>query len=148
MSGGIKAAFELAQEGEQGPLLVVVQCGHRSGDLADVPLHGSFANLPARAGEVDAIGPTLLLPPEQAIALERVEQLADVALGDEQGVGKLLLGRALVQPGVVDDIESADGEAQLAEPIARLAVNPVKDTHEPYPGSHREWQFMTALRGR
>src|SRR5919199_1269259 len=73
-------------------------------------------------------------PLEQTARFHLVEQLADVALGDQQRVRELLLADALGRANLGQYVELGRTELPTTQRVSGGAIHLLKDTDEPQSG--------------
>ena len=90
-----------------------------------------------RLGKVQAVGAAILAADQQAGLLQPVQQLADVALGDQQRVRQVLLALSLGRAHVGDDVELGLAQAPAAQVFAGGTLHLASDAQQAQPGQYR-----------
>src|SRR5436190_5551682 len=86
------------------------------------------------SGEEHAVDASVGSPFEQAASLHLVEQLTDVALGHQKGIGEVLLADALARADARQYVELGRADAVRAYVVARGAVHTLEHPHQAQPG--------------
>ena len=89
--------------------------------------------LPTLVGQEQPVHAAIGSALEEAVALHLVQELAHIALGDQQRVGKLLLADAFGGADLGQYVELRRAELAAAQRIARCAIDFLKDTYQPQP---------------
>ena len=91
VSGPLQRVVDLPQQAQQLALIFLRQAVELVGQQLIVARHDFIMHAPALIGQKKAVDTSVRTPLQQPTALHFVQQLAHVALGDQQRIGQLLL---------------------------------------------------------